>query len=112
MASAKVVLLCAGGLGVVAAAGALWLLGGTAAPEGPKSDAAEESSARSDAPKTESGADAPAAGPAAAPAPATGGRILGRLVRGTPPVPVPGDVTVTLPGKGTRTAKAGDDGRF
>jgi hypothetical protein len=112
MARGKVVLLGAAGLGVVAAAAALWLLGGTPGAVGPASESTGESSARSDAPRAESPVEGTGGAVVPTQAPATGGRILGRLVRGSPPVPVAGDVTVsgkTLP---PRTVKAGEDGRF
>jgi len=58
------------------------------------------------------GAGNPAPAVEAAPAPAGRGVLLGRLVRGAMPAPVPGSILVTGPAVGSRTATAGADGRF
>lgn len=56
--------------------------------------------------------DRPAAAAAAAPAAAGDGALLGRLVRGRPPRPIPGAVEVSVPGSPALVLAVGADGLF
>jgi protocatechuate 3,4-dioxygenase beta subunit len=101
----------AGGALLIAVGGVAWwlLAGGPAAPTG--APPAAEDAARPDA--APAGPEDAPASEAAAPAPVPRGvAAMGRLVRGRPPVPVRGQVTVTAPGAAPRTAASGADGRF
>jgi uncharacterized GH25 family protein len=113
MARARTVLAGACVLGVLAVGVAAWLLRdggpGETAPGPGGSAASAPASARTDA-----AAAAPTAAPEARPpaGPASPGSITGRLVRGFPPSPVPGQIVVTGRGAAARSAPAGADGRF
>ena len=99
-------------LGLAAVGAAVWLLGGSSTAGVARRDSGDAPRAAGPAP-----ADAPAAAAIVA-ARADDGRVaggvslLGRLVRGTPRVPVTGEITVTPPGRPARTEKSGADGRF
>jgi len=98
-------------LGLAAVGGAFWLLSG--GPEVSPRVRDADSPARERAPAAaESVEAAPVAAAPVEEGPRGGVAVLGRLVRGTPRVPVVGEVSVTAPGRPARTAKAGADGRF
>ncbi len=108
-------ILAAAVLGLVAVGAAVLLLlgGGPGVGSGtPESHPVAPASVEGKAPSALAPAPSSAPSAASTPAPSGTGVVLGRLVRGSPPVPVPGEVSVSGEGISSRTAKAGADGRF
>jgi RNA polymerase sigma factor (sigma-70 family) len=104
---AKKSIVAAGAVALAALGGWLALLGEEGSPA-PGAGVASGPSRSAAAPRDSS---APAA-PSTSPAPLGDGVLLGRLVRGAPPRPVEGSVTVSGPGIPARSLAAGPDGRF
>ncbi|MCK6480505.1 MAG: carboxypeptidase regulatory-like domain-containing protein [Planctomycetes bacterium] len=111
MAGNRGMLAAAAVLGAAVIGVAAWLLldAGPSTVDPGAPSPAEPASLPSAAP----GEASPAAAAATAPLPSAGGGIvLGRLVRGTPPLPVRGTVRIAGEGGAGSAVESGEDGRF